>query len=291
MNGAAYDESFEPAGVKETANKWIVGKLAEAERDFEKAMEAYRFDEASNGLYHFVWHTFCDWYLEFAKPLVQGDAPVAPEETRLTMGWALNKLLRLLHPIMPFITEELWQQLGHGEKGLLISQGLPETSEGLIDPTVAAEMDWVVNLITEIRGVRNEMSVPPGAWLPMLIKEAAEEADGRLARNASLIKRLARLSSMEKLEGEEPKGAVQAVIPGLSALLPLGEVIDLEAERSRLAKEIEKAAQEIGKLDKKLSNEQFLAKAPAEVVEENKARREAEAEAKAKLEAALERIA
>ena len=207
------------------------------------------------------------------------------------MGWALNKMLRLLHPIMPFVTEELWEQLGYGSEGLLISQSLPQTPDSLINKSISDEMDWVVNLITEVRGVRNEMSVPPGAWLPMLVKDASEEAKGRLQRNASLIKRLARLEDITALEGEEPKGAVQAVAGGLSALLPLGEVIDLEAERARLTKEIEKAEKEIGKLEKKLSNEQFLAKAPAEVVEENKARRDAESEAKAKLEAALQRIA
>ena len=289
MNGARLPAEFDPGACKQRVNRWLVGKVAEASRDLDAAMAGYRFDEAASTLYHFTWHLFCDWYIEFAKPLLQEEGAAA-EEVRATMGWALNRILCLLHPLMPFITEELWEKLGFDGEGLLISTQVPELPESLIDPEAAAEMDWVIRLISEVRTVRAEMNVPPAAKIDLKLKDAAATTAERLERQKEVIQRLARLSSVETLEGEAPEGAVQFVVEEAVGLLPLAEVIDLSAEKARLEKEIAKAESEIGKLDKKLANEQFLAKAPAEVVEENKSRRAEEQETRDKLAAALERL-
>jgi valyl-tRNA synthetase len=289
MNGARLPADFDPAACEQRVNRWLVGKVAETARDLDKAMAGYRFDEAASTLYHFTWHLFCDWYIEFAKPLLQEEGAAA-EEVRATMGWALNRILCLMHPLMPFITEELWEKLGFDGDGLLIATQVPDFPESLIDPEAAAEMDWAIRLISEVRTVRAEMNVPPAAKIDLKLKDAGATTAERLERQREVIQRLARLSSVEILEGDAPEGAVQFVVEEAVGLLPLAEVIDLSAEKARLEKEIAKADSEIGKLDKKLANEQFLAKAPAEVVEENKSRRTEEQETRDKLAAALERL-
>ena len=295
MNGAALDPGFDPAACRQTVNRWIVGKVAETAREVEEALAAYRFNDAANALYHFTWHTFCDWYLEFTKPILTGDDDAAAAETRAAVGWALGQLLHLMHPIMPFITEELWAHLGGAEEGRLISSPWPRHDANLIDPAAAAEMDWVIRLISEVRAVRSELNVPAAARIPLMVKDANDAALARLAAHEGLITRLARLASVGRASGPgsnggATNGAVPIMLDDATAVLPLEGVIDLAQEAARLRREVEKAAGEIAKIDKKLANPNFLAKAPGGVVEEQRERRAEAAQLHEKLATALDRI-
>ena len=291
MNGAVLGPGFDPAACDQTINRWIVGKVADAAKQLEAAIAAYRFNDAADVLYHFTWGSFCDWYLEFTKPILAGSDEAAAAETRATMGWALGQLLHLLHPFMPFITEELWGHLGGAKGGRLITSAWPSYDDGLIDPDAAAEIDWMIRLISEVRAVRAEMNVPAKAQIPLLVRDANTANQARLERHRDLIARLARLSSIELAGREVPKGAVQIVLDEATAILPLADVIDLSKELARLKREVEKAEGEIAKLDKKLGNRQFLAKAPPDVVEEQKERRTESVQLRDKLAAALGRLA
>jgi valyl-tRNA synthetase len=289
MNGCALAPGFDPGTAKLTLNRWIVGKTAEAAKQIEAGIEAYRFNDAADAVYHFTWGTFCDWYVEFAKPVFQGSDEAAAKETRATAAWALDRLLHLLHPFMPYITEELAAELGNGG-AMLVSSPWPEL-DGLGDAEAAAEMDWVVRLITAVRSVRSEMNVPAGARIPLSLKNANGATKTRLAAHRDLIMTLARLSSLDADDAAVPAGALQDVLDEATLVMPVAGVIDMRAERDRLAKEIAKLDSEIGKFDKKLANAQFLSKAPPEVVEEQKARRADAAQAKTKLEQAMGRLA
>ncbi len=289
MNECTVDPEFNPKSVNSTLNRWIIGKVAEAEAQTSAALAAYRFNDAASALYAFTWGTFCDWYLEFAKPVFAGDDAAAKAETRATAAWVLDQIVILLHPIIPFITEELWETRGARAQPL-ISTPWPEYGADLIDADANAEMDWVVRLISQIRAVRAEMNVPPGAKIPMLLKDADDAAKRALAVHKDLILRLARLSDAGMLDGEVPKGAVQDVLDETTVILPIADVLDLGAEQSRLEKEIAKQDAEITRFEKKLANEKFVANAPAEVVEgEREKLGEAQA-ARARLEEALKRV-
>ncbi|MGK2739690.1 valine--tRNA ligase [Tepidicaulis sp. LMO-SS28] len=287
MNECARVEGFDPASVSHTLNRWIAGEAEETARKVTQELEAYRFNEAAGALYRFVWNVFCDWYVEFAKPLLNGEDEAVKTETRATAAWTLDQILKLLHPFMPFLTEELWQRTGG--KDLLMLSRWPAFS-GLVDEAAKGEMDWVIRFITEVRSVRSEMNVPAGAKIPLLISGANEATLQRLERNKEILLRLARLESAEVLEGAVPKGAVQIVLDEAALLLPLADVIDLSAEMDRLKKEIDKLAKEVKQIDGKLSNENFVSKAPAHVVEEHRERRGDALEKQAKLKDALTRL-
>jgi valyl-tRNA synthetase len=291
MAGCRLERGFDPASVRLTVNKWIVGAVADAGRRTAEAIEAFRFNEAAGTLYQFVWGTFCDWYIEFTKPILAGSDEAAKAETRATIGWALGEIVHLLHPLMPFITEEIWEHLAGGDAGMLVVAPWPEYGAGLGDPGAEAEMDWVVRLVSTVRAVRSEMNVPPGAQLALLVKDASPESRARLERHRDLVLRLARLASVDPLDGEVPRGAVQAVLDEATLVLPIGDVVDLAKEKARLAREVQKLDGEIEKIAKKLGNEQFLAKAKPEVVEEQKERRSEAEAARAKLREALARLA
>ena len=290
MNGAKLDPDFDPAACNQRINRWIVGKTVETMRKLYAEIDDYRLDEAADALYHFTWHEFCDWYIEFSKPVLNGADERAAAETRATMAWCLAQLLHLLHPFMPFITEELWEQIGGGNAGPLISRRLPDPDPNLVDETLGAELDWVIALIRDIRSVRSETNVPGAAKVDLLLRPEGEGIETRLADCREILLRLARLSDIKPLEGEVPAGSVPVLVQGATAALPLADVIDIDREQASLRKEIAALDKDHDKLDKKLSNEQFLAKAPLEVVEENKQRREALLEKRAKLQAALERL-
>ena len=290
MNECAVPQSFAPELNKETVNRWIVDRVARVTNEVADAIEAYKFNEAATALYQFVWHEYCDWYVEFSKPILQSGDEDASAETRATLMWVLHRILHLLHPFMPFITEELWERLGPVDARMLIVDDWPIVYEGLLNTDAAAEIDWAIRLISDIRTVRSEMNVPPKAELPLLHKDASEDTARWMETHLSVISRLARLSAIEKTGGFE-KDAVQFVVGEATYGIPLAGIIDFDQERARLRKEIDKLADEIGRLEKKLANANFVAKAPAEVVEEQKERR-AEAEtARGKLAEALERIA
>jgi valyl-tRNA synthetase len=290
MNGAALDPAFDPARCRQPVNRWIVGKLAETGRALDEAYAAYRFNDIADLLYHFTWREFCDWYLEFTKPVLAGGDEAAAAETRAAMAWVLGRLLHLLHPVMPFITEELWEHVGAGTDGRLITAQWPAFDAALIDPEVEAEIDWAIRLIGDVRAVRAEMNVPAAAKIALLMKDAGPATLARLEAHREIIGRLARLNGIEVAGAEVPKDAAQIVIDEATAILPLAGVIDVAQEKARLEGAILKFEAEIAKLDKKLANAQFLAKAPEEVVEEQKERRAELAEKVARLRAALKRL-
>ncbi|MBK3773754.1 valine--tRNA ligase [Azospirillum brasilense] len=291
MNGVAPIPGFKPVGLTQTVNRWIVGALAEAAKKVGESIEAYKFNEAANTAYAFTWGTFCDWYLEFTKPILNGADEAAIAETRATTAWVLDEILHMLHPLMPFITEELWEQLSTDRANRLISAHWPEHGAELIDPAARDEMDWVVRTISSVRSMRSEMNVPPAAQIELKLKDAGPESLKRLDTHRDLILRMGRLASAEPLSGPVPKSAVQAVLDEATLILPLEGIVDLDKERARLTKEIEKLSGEIKKIDAKLSNEQFVAKAPEEVIEEQRDRRDTAEQARDKLQKALEMLA
>jgi len=291
MNGAVPVADFDPAGCRQTVNRWLVGKVAQAAAQASAALDGYRFNDYAETLYHFTWGTFCDWYLEFAKPMLQGGSVEAQAETRACTAWALDTVVHLLHPVIPFVTEELFQQTGDRGGDLLISRPWPTPDAALIDPAAEAEMDWVVRLITLVRAVRAEMNVPPGARIPLLLRDVDDAAKERLARHRELIVTLARLSSADVHEGPPPAGAVQDAVEGATVLLPIAGIIDVAAERARLGKEIARLDGEVARVDKKLANESFVAKARPEVVETERERRSEAQAARARLDEALRRLA
>jgi valyl-tRNA synthetase len=289
MNGCALDPGFRPDAARLPVNRWIAGSLAAAASQTAEAIEAFKFNEAASVLYHFIWGTFCDWYIEFTKPILAGADAEAEAETRAATAWAIAQIVHLLHPLTPFVTEEIWEQLG-GE-GHLIRAPWPDYPAAITDAAATAEMDWVVRLVSTVRGVRSEMNVPASASIPMLLKDAAPETARRLDAHREIIQRLARLSRADLLAGEPPRGAVQAVLDEATVMLPIGDVVDLEQERARLARELARADGEIEGIARKLANPQFLAKAKPEIVAEQRERQAEKAATRAKLKAALDRLA
>jgi valyl-tRNA synthetase len=290
MNACAYVPGFDPSSCRQIVNRWIAGAVADAARAAAEAIEAYRFNDAANALYQFAWGSFCDWYIEFTKPILLGDDEAAKRETRAMTAWVLGEVAHLLHPLMPFITEEIWEHLAGADSGRLVVAHWPAYPADIRDAAASAEMDWVVRLISTIRAIRAEMNVPGGAQLTLLVKDAAPATLSRLAAHRDLILRLARLERADPLAGEVPKGAVQAVLDEAALILPLGDVMDLAQERQRLAKEIARLDGEIEKIAKKLGNEQFVAKAKPEVVQEQRERQLEHEAARRKMLAAQDRL-
>jgi len=280
---------FDPRSVTQTVNRWIVGETARVVLATQAALEGFRFNDAAGGLYAHIWGVLCDWYVEFSKPLLQGDDEAARDETRATMAWALDECLKLLHPIMPFITEALWGQIAERDK-MLVHADWPALPLDLANPAADAEMGWVIRVIEGVRSVRAERNVPAGAQIEMVVTGAGAAVGDRLARNGELIRRLARLSAITQAD-HAPKGSVTLALGDCALSLPLAGVIDVAAERARLEKEMAKLAKEIGGLDAKLANEKFLAKAPEHVVAEQRKRLAAAEAKRGKLETALARLA
>jgi valyl-tRNA synthetase len=291
MNGCVSVPGFDPAAVRQTVNKWIIAETAKATRDITAMIEALRFNEAAGTAYHFVYDVFCDWYVEITKPIFQGANDEAKAETRATTAWARDQVLKLLHPFMPFITEELWARTAATPRDTLLILApwpLPVEIAGAEDAT--AEMNWVIELIKGIRSVRAEMNVPAAAKIDMLLTGAGEAAKARLARNRDVILTLARLTSAQSADGI-PKGSAQFVLEESVVALPLGDVIDFAKERARLEKDLKKAQDEIARFDAKLSNEQFVSKAPEEVLAEQREKRAEAAVLAARLTDAIARLA
>jgi len=293
LNGCVYIEDFDPLAVKNPVNKWIIGALAELSQAMEEALEAYRFDEAASLIYQGIWARFCDWYVEFAKPLLTSDVDSIKFETRATAAWVLGELCHLLHPFMPFMTEELWQHLAGGRAGLIMNGRWPfqgQEVSRVVDKDVKTDMEWVIQLITTVRGVRSDLNVPPGAWVSLKVKEVDESVRNRLEAFDPIIKRLARLDGIDLEETPSLQGAAQVVLKGASFWLPLGDVIDLEAERQRLQKSLQELEGEIKGLEKKLSNEEFISRAPEEIVAKNRTRLEEMKDAREKTKRALQGV-
>jgi len=292
MNECAVWDQYDPRSPEQTVNKWIVGETAKCAAAVTRELEARRFNEAAGALYKFVWNVYCDWYLEFIKPLLNGEDEAAKTETRRTAAWVLDQILIMLHPFMPFITEELWTRLGEfGAKRerMLIVESWPKLSDDLIDPSAEEEIDWMVRLIEETRSTRSELNVPAGAKIQLLLIGADDATNHRLERYQDLIDRMARLEYSTSAKSA-PAGSVTFVLDGATVALPLEGVVDLPVEAARLAKDIAKLDAEIGKMDQKLGNAEFVRKAPEEVVEELRERREDAAASSAKLKHALVQI-
>ena len=277
---------FDPADATETLNRWIATEATRAIGEVTAAIEAYKFNDAAGALYRFVWNFTCDWFLELTKPVLNGKDGPAKDETRATVAWLLDSIFALLHPFMPFITEELWSRAGI-RAPLALSQWPNPKFE---DPVAAAEINWLVDLISSIRSVRAEMNVPAAAMVALSISGASAETQARLAAHDTVIRRLARIEMVE-LAASPLKGSIQIHVGEATLSLPLAGVVDLEAERLRLEKERDRVGKEIAKLDTKLGNTQFLAKAPEAVIEEQRERRAEAAALLDKTDAGLKRLA
>jgi valyl-tRNA synthetase len=285
MNGCASVAAFDPKSAKQTLNRWIGHETAKAVGEVTEAIEAYRFNDAAAAVYRFVWNIYCDWYLELAKPLLTGPDGAAKSETQAMVAWARDEILKLLQPFMPFITEELWAVTGGHDKLLALS-AWPSLA-GLADDKAEAEIGWVIDLVTAIRSVRAEMNIT--AAIPLVLAGASAESTARAQCWAEFIKRLARVSEISSA-ASAPPGSVQLIVRGETAALPLKGVVDIAAERARLAKEMQKADADIARVDAKLGNANFVARAPQEVVEEEKEKREEALARKVKIAEALERL-
>jgi valyl-tRNA synthetase len=318
MNGCAQPSGFDPTKAKETLNRWIAHETARATREVTEAIEACRFNDAAGAIYRFVWNVYCDWYLELAKPVLTGEEGAAKTETRAMVAWARDEILKLLHPFMPFITEELWAVTAERdgllalapwsrkaddlttEQLALISTTSPSDplmppvlvafdAVDFADPAAEAEIGWVVDLVTAIRSVRAEMNIPPATLVPLVLAGASAETRERALRWSDVVKRMARLADIS-FAASAPEGAVQLLVRGEIAALPLKGVIDFSAEKARLDKELAKAEADIKRVDAKLGNEKFVANAPEEIVEEEKEKRDAAVARKAKILEALQRL-
>ncbi|SJZ49728.1 valyl-tRNA synthetase [Enhydrobacter aerosaccus] len=290
MNGAALPDDFDLPSATLTVNKWMLGELARANIAVDKALADFRLNEAANTLYEFIWGVVCDWYVELTKPVLQGPDGAEKDETRAVTAYVLRETIKLLHPVMPFITEELWDKLGHREKhGMLIGQAWPAPTA--IDAAADGEISWLVKLISDIRSARAELNVPAGAKLKLLVVGADGTTKQRLQVHQAAIERLARVDGIDAAAEAAPKAALQIVVGEATYALPVGEVIDLKAESVRLQKEIKKLADEVGKIDAKLANAAFVSRAPEEVVEEQRERRSQAEQTRIRLSAALERLA
>ncbi|BDW86555.1 valine--tRNA ligase [Roseicyclus marinus] len=288
MNDCKPVAGFDPGAVTQTVNKWIVGETARARLAHDEALASYRFNDAANGLYAFVWGRVCDWYVEFAKPLLTSGEESVIAETRATMAWVIDQCLILLHPTMPFITEELWGAIADRPK-MLVHADWPEYGAELIDDAASREMGWVIGLIEEIRSVRAQMHVPAGLKVQLLQVELDEKGQAAFARNAAMIERLARLSQVTQVSAM-PKGAVTVAADGAVFGLPIADLIDVAEEKARLAKVMDKLGKEIGGLKGRLGNPKFIESAPEEIVEEARENLAAREEEAAKIKDALDRL-
>ncbi len=290
MNQCALAPRFAPGSAALNVNRWIAAALAATAARAALAIEEFKFNEAADLLYHFTWHTYCDWYLEFTKPILLGNDAAAIAETRAMTAWVLGELAHLLHPIMPFLTETLWHHLAGADAGMLIAARWP-VHAGLGDAAATAELDWVVGLISAIRTARAEMNVPAGQELPAFIAEATADERAWIARHAQQITRLARLSAIGEAARGGRKDALQVVVEGATVLLDLAGSVDLAKERARLAREGDALKLELGKIAQKLANPQFIAKAKPEIIDEQRAREADATAALTRVTAALARIA
>jgi valyl-tRNA synthetase len=322
LQGIVPVADFSPASARLALTRWILDAANAAVAEATAALQAYRFDEYAAAAYRFTWNVFCDWFLELAKPVLEAGSPLPQAgegeiqgpsppcrgsgqgeggrsasgegeeaaEIRDTAAFVLGVVLRLLHPAMPFVTEELWDYFGYGERFSLIRAPWPRAVPVHEADAARAELGWLVRLVSEVRTVRAEMRVPPAVEVPILLKDAGQETMARGARWLDQIRRLARASELRALAGEVPAGSAQALVDEAVVVLPLAGVIDVAAERARLLRERDRAAAEAEKIERKLANADFVARAPEEVVEENRERLAAARAEVARLEAAMGRI-
>ncbi|MGH6727116.1 MAG: class I tRNA ligase family protein, partial [Pseudolabrys sp.] len=287
MNGCELVTNFNPATAKEAINLWIAHEESAAAQDMTAALIEYRFNDAAAIAYRFVWNVYCDWYLELAKPILLGPDGDIKSETQAMVAWARDEILKLLHPFMPFVTEELWTVTsGSKHKRLLALTEWP-SGRGHWNPKAEAEVGWVIDVITAIRSIRAEMNV--NVPLPLVLAGVADQTWDRSQRWLEFIKRMARVSDVTRAAMFKP-GTIQLLVRGETVGLAVAGLIDLAAERARLMKEMQKADADIARVDAKLNNPKFMERAPEDVVEEEKEKREEALARKAKIAEALERL-
>ena len=287
INGCTTVRGFDPRSANETLNRWIAHETAKTAAEVTEAIKAYRFNDAATAAYRFVWNIYCDWYLELVKPILTGADGAAKDETRAMVAWARDEILKLLHPFMPFITEELWEVTASSTRDSLLTLSEWSSLEGVGDAKAEAEIGWVIDLITAIRSVRAEMNV--NVPLPLVLIRVGDQVWDRAQRWSEFIKRMARISDVSRAPIPQ-QGTIQLVVRGETVGLPLQGLIDLDAERARLGKEMAKADADIARVDAKLNNPNFVSRAPEEVVEEEKEKREEALARKAKIAEALQRL-
>ncbi|MBA4225677.1 MAG: valine--tRNA ligase [Hyphomonas sp.] len=273
MNECGAPGEIDPSTIERPVNRWILSELSACVEDVTRGLEEYRFNEAAGALYRFIWNTLCDWYLELIKPLLAGMDDGAKRETRMVCGYVIDEALKLLHPFMPFITEELWERRAPGrasDQGFLMLQTWPKAT-GWRDNAAAEEITWLIDLITEIRSLRNDLGVPAGAKVPLAIVNASTADLMRVGAHEEILRRMARVDDLT-LPNEMPSGAVSAVVGSTVAALSIADLIDVSEARKRLDKEIATLDKDITSTEKKLGNADFVAKAPEEIVEENRER-------------------
>ena len=288
MNEAVLSDGTIPM-ADQAVNKWIIGETAKVREVVDAAFETYRFNDAAQALYAYVWGKVCDWYVELSKPLLNGDNEAATKETRRVMGWVIDQCLILLHPIMPFITEELWGALGERAKMVVHADWPTYSAAELVDPAADREMNWVISLIEGIRSARSQMRVPAGLRIPMIVTELDDTGQAAWKRNEAMILKLARVVDLAHADAF-PKGTITVAVHGGTFGLPLADIIDIEAEKERLEKSLGKLAKELGGLRGRLNNPKFVASAPDEVVAEARANLAEREEEEAQLKAAMDRL-
>ncbi|AQS86963.1 valyl-tRNA synthetase [Neoasaia chiangmaiensis NBRC 101099] len=288
MNGVQPIADFDPGSVKSALGLWILAEAQGAVEAADLALKSYRFDEYAAACYRFVWNTFCDWFLELAKPTLSSENLLEAEEIRAVAAHVLGVILRMMHPVVPFVTEVIWREFGFGTSiGIAawpVQSDIPDTS------SAEAEIGWLIRLITEVRVIRSEMNVPPSQKSPLLLKDASALTRNRAAHWSDVISRMARVSEIKLSEGDIPKFAAQSILDEATLIIPLEGLIDLNAERNRLGKEIDKLAKEIDKVERKLANDDFMARAKPEVIAENRQRFDSFKHDQDRLKAALARI-
>jgi valyl-tRNA synthetase len=279
-NGIGASQSLAATAATSAVNKWIIGEVVETLSALDQAMADLRFDAAANAIYHFVWDQFCDWYIE----LIKGNFDA---ETKAVAGWVLDQILVMLHPFMPFVTEELWSKLGERPYELIVAQWPQPQAE--VDAGAKAEVDWLIALIGSLRTAKNELGIAPGAKLDAYLPEPSAATRGIIERNPASIDRLARLNGI-RFEAAPAGAAMQVGAGDANVIVPLEGVIDIAAEKARLAKALEVSTKEAKSLEGRLSNPSFVEKAKPEAVEKARAdhaMHQAEAE---RLAAALARL-
>jgi len=319
MNGCELAKGFEAAQCKDTLNRWIAHETSRATHEVTEAIQAYRFNDAAGAIYRFVWNVYCDWYLELVKPVLTGSDSETKRETQATVAWARDEILKLLHPFMPYITEELWAVTAKRDKVLALAAwpirpngeivleasmqaamagdplAIPimpvsvEQVETFSDPKAEAEIGWLIDLVTTIRSVRAEMNIAPATLFPLILVGATNELQERALRWSDVIKRMARVAEIS-FDATAPQGSLQLLVRGETAAIPLKGVIDLTAEKGRLEKELAKADADIARVDAKLGNEKFVANAPEDIIDEQREKREEASGRRTKIMDALERL-
>mgnify|MGYP001800563090 CR=1 FL=1 len=267
MNEAALVDGFDPKACKDPFNRWILSELTTTIESVSKNIETYRFNEAAGDLYKFVWNQFCDWYVELSKPVLSGDDAAAKAETQACMAYTLSAIYRLLHPFMPYMTEELLENLRDDANTMTCLSPWPEAA--LSDETAAADVNWLTGAIGDIRSTRAEMNIAPKVEIPIVVVGTGDETKRRLTKLSTALSRMTRAPSVE-LADSVPTGAVQIVIGEATFCLPVADIIDLKAEAARIAGELKKNEAEIKRLEGKLGNEKFVANAPESVITENR---------------------